>query len=116
LNNYISKNKSLDLSDFANSLPKELFDGFAQIALKDEEDLAESADEFEKEFKLVKYDLMAVGIKEKLSNLEKEIKEEEEKESSKKLESLKEKFDSLIKDLAEIRQYSEDPTKKVLLD
>ncbi len=84
---YGKKRKTFNPSGFSESLPKELLSGFSEMVLKMDEELEDNPDTVQLEIVIVKRELQALAIKEKMKDLSKKIKEYEE--NSDKKSSLK---------------------------
>lgn len=89
---YAKKHKTFNVSRFAEGLPKELFEGFAELVLTEDFELDDPA-EAPKETAIVRRELGILAIKEKLVELEKEMKGG--KEVAAKFRQLTEKLQQL---------------------
>jgi DNA primase len=92
---YSKKRKTFSPSAFAENLPKELVEGFAEMVLRDTEGLAEDKNKFDRELGLVLSELEKEEIslrQEKLGVTIRELEQEGEKE---KLQKAIKKYDEL---------------------
>ncbi len=103
---YSQKRKTFNSSEFAEGLPKELFDGFAEIVLRSG-DLEESKD-LEKELKVVERELKILKSKNLLSHLAGEIKIDEEKGSKKGLLVNQKRFNQATQKLSQLEEEAEE--------
>jgi DNA primase len=101
---YSRKNLSFSPSEFSENLPKELLDGFAEMALKDMEELTEDPIRLGKELSMVKRELQVMEIRRKLEETGAKIREFEEAGKSDKLLKAQEKFSKLSKTLSELEE------------
>jgi DNA primase len=92
--------KPFDVTKFGAALPAELFQGFTEIVLKENQDLAENPDELKRELELVKKELKILSVKEKLKILASQMRESEEKGEEKKLLIAQNEFNKLAKSLS----------------
>lgn len=100
-----SQNKrSFDPSLFAENLPKELVDGFAELILKETLDKKETPSTRKKELELVKKELEVLEIKNKLEALAKLMKDYEVTTQKQKLKKVKVQFAKLSKNLTELEE------------
>lgn len=91
-------------SEFAEYLPKELLEGFAEVALKDTQGITESKDSLERELKLVKRELKILELRRKLEVYGAKIREFEEEGKKEKLVGAQKKFSDLTKSLVELEE------------
>lgn len=101
---YSRKNLSFSPSEFSENLPKELLEGFAEMALKDMEELTEDPVRLQKEVSMVKKELRVMEIRRKLEETGAKIREFEEAGKSDKLLKAQEKFSKLSKTLSELEE------------
>lgn len=95
--------QEFDPSEFASKLPGELVEGFVDMALKDIKGLQEaSADQYEKEIRLLERELQLINIKDKLKETADKIRELETRKEGEKLQRTKEEFERLTKKLTEL--------------
>jgi DNA primase len=92
--------KKFNISDFGDALPKELFQGFAEAVLAENQNLQENPDEFKKELDLVRKELKIQVVKEKLKLLASQMREMEEVGDKEKLLEAQNKFNKLAKSLS----------------
>lgn len=92
--------KKFNISDFGEALPKELFSGFAEAVLTENQNLAENPDELKKELDLVRKELKIQVVKEKLRSLASQMREMEEIGDKEKLRSVQNEFNKLAKSLS----------------
>ena len=91
-------------SEFAEVLPKELLEGFAEMALKDLEELTEDAKILEKELNLVKRELKILELRRKIEIAGAKIRKFEESGEKSKLKKAQEKFGELTNALSELEE------------
>jgi len=91
-------------SEFAEGLPKELLEGFAEVALRDTEGIVEKAETLARELSLVKRELKIMELRRKLEVYSAKIREFEEEGEKEKLLDAQKKFSNLTKVLAELEQ------------
>ncbi|MEJ2347664.1 MAG: DNA primase [Patescibacteria group bacterium] len=103
--------KKFDPSEFAGGLPKELVQGFADILLKDVQDLVEKPETLDFELRLVIKELELLSIKDKLTNLGQEINEYEKKGQKSKLKKVEQEFTKLTEKLS---QLEDDESRSVI--
>ncbi len=101
---YSKNHKDFSVSDFASGLPKELFDGFAEMALTDTEQLAGEAGSLEKELKLVKHELEIMAVRHTLEILGVKIRKFEEASEKTKLKEVQTKFGELSQKLSNLEE------------
>lgn len=95
-------NRKFDPPEFAGQLPKELVEGFADMLLKDIQDITDRHDVFKKELNLVIKELHLLSIKDKLVALGEKIAEYEDKGEKNKLRKAEKKFIKLTRELSEL--------------
>lgn len=100
---YTVKNKTFIPSNFAESLPKELVEGFADLLLKDTSG-EETSSEQQKELKLIEKELYILILKTKLNELAKLMRGYEEKNQKTKLQGVEKKFSKLSRKLTELEE------------
>jgi DNA primase len=110
---YLAEGKKFDLSEFGRFLPRELFEGFAQMVLGEESKLAEDPEEIRKELELVGKELKIHTVKENLKILTSQIREMEESGETEKLLEAQNKFNKLAKSLS---NYEEEDGRGVILN
>ena len=98
------RKKEFSVSEFSESLPKELFDGFSKMILIDNQSLVDNPDELEKELDLLKKELRIVTLKDNLKILAIEMREMEESGEEDKLLKAQNQFNKLAKMLANLDQ------------
>jgi DNA primase len=103
---FSKKRKIFNSSEFAEGLPKELFDGFAEMVLKSSN--LEDPKELEKELKVVKRELKILKYKYLLTSLAKEIKTCEEKGTKKKLLLSQKRFNQTTQKLSQLEEEAEE--------
>ena len=96
--------KSFDPSQFAERLPRELVEGFADIILFDSLKPNESPSDKRKEFEVVKREIKVLDIKEQLGLTAEEIKEYEKSSRKSKLKSAEKKFAKLTQALSSLEE------------
>lgn len=104
--NFASGKKAFDISGFGRNLPKELFDGFAEMTLI-EEDLVDKPDELRRELDLILKELKILSIRDNLKLLATEMKELEGTGEKEKLLTAQNKFNKLAKALSNLDQDTE---------
>jgi len=102
LTKFLKTKKEYSNSDFGKILPKELFDGFSQMVLNENQELADKPDELKKELDLVKKELRILGIKDNLKLLTLSMREFEKSGEKDKLLKAQNEFNKLAKNLASI--------------
>lgn len=100
---YIRNHSKFSLSKFADSLPKELFEGFAEMVLTEDFEL-ENPSEAPKEIEIVKRELKVLAVKEDLTRVSEEIKNAEGEDHSEKIGKLKESFNKLTQKLHSLEE------------
>ena len=101
---FSKSNRKFDPSEFAGQLPKELVEGFADMLLKDIQDITDRPDVFKKELNLVIRELHLLSIKDKLVALGEKIAEYEDKGEKSKLRKAEKKFTGLTQEFSELEQ------------
>jgi DNA primase len=102
LTKFLKTKKEYSNSDFGVILPKELFDGFSQMVLNENQELADKPDELKKELDLVKKELRILGIKDNLKLLAASLRQFEKSGEKDKLLKAQNEFNKLAKSLASI--------------
>lgn len=97
---FTENHKTFSPSEFSENLPKELVNAFAEMTLRDLEDLVESPDEVGKEQKLVVKELEIVDIRHKLEVVGAKIRKFEESGETDKLEKAQELFGKMTQKLS----------------
>ena len=92
--------KDFDVTKFGESLPAELFDGFAKMVLSDNQNLLDNPDELSRELELVGKELKIHTVKEKLKLLASQMRETEESGEADKLLKAQNEFNKLAKSLS----------------
>jgi len=92
--------KAFNVTKFGSSLPAELFQGFSEMVLVDNENLLENPDELNRELDLIKKELKIHTVKEKLKLLASQMREAEEKGENEKLRKIQDEFNKLAKSLS----------------
>ncbi|MFZ5932743.1 MAG: DNA primase [Patescibacteria group bacterium] len=95
---------SFSPSEFSEDLPKELLEGFAEMALSDTEGLTEDAELLAKELALVKKELKILEVRRKLEETGVKIREFEEGGEKEKLVKAQEEFGRLSRLLSELEE------------
>jgi hypothetical protein len=101
---YIKKHASFSPSEFAEELPKELLSGYAEMALKDLEDLAQDELLMKKEINLVVKNLKILELRHKIEEVGAKIREYEEKNDLRRLTGSQKKFSELTKTLSDLAE------------
>ncbi len=97
-----SKNADeFDPSSFSEYLPRELFDGYVDIVLKEVKGL-DDVGSYQKELDLISREIKTLKIKQSLEKLGSLIKKHEESDDKKNLRDSEEKFGQLTKKLSEL--------------
>lgn len=99
-----TKKKTFNLADFAEGLPKELVEGFAEMVLKDTGNVSFSPEFVEKELALVKRELRKLDLKERRSKLVAQIRDLEKKGDKTKAKRAEKRFDKYSKELSSLEQ------------
>ncbi len=102
LDKFLKTKKHYSNSDFGAILPKELFDGFSQMVLNENQELIDKPDELKKELDLVKKELKILRIKDNLKLLTLKMREFEKSGEKDKLLKAQNEFNKLAKSLASI--------------
>lgn len=101
---YRTEKKEFDPSAFAEKLPKELFETFSEIILKDNQELLENKGKFRQELENIKKEINILDIKERLNKLALKIKEFEARKDKVKLRTAQENFSTLTRKLVDLEQ------------
>jgi len=101
---FSQKHKSFNPSEFADAIPSELVDGFAELTLADIRGLTDKPEALKKELDLVIKELRVLEIKTKLLDLTKKIGELEKKKDNKNLKKAEKEFSELSRKLAKLRE------------
>ena len=101
---YSSGGKPFSPSEFAEKLPKELVEGFAEMVLRDTEGLVEDKEELKKEQDLVIRELTIQEVRHKLEQLGAKIRQFEEAGEKAKLKDVQEKFGELSLKLSKLAE------------
>lgn len=109
---YFEKEKKFSASLFTQKLPKELLEGYADMALKDLEGLVDDPIALEREMEAVLKQLEVIDIRHKLEKLGVTIRELEEKKDFAKLTKFQEKFRELAQKLS---KYEENSSRGIIL-
>jgi DNA primase len=99
---FLKTNKKFTNGNFGATLPKELFDGFSQMVLNENQELIDKPDELKKELDLVQKELKILGIKDNLKLLTLKMREFEKSGEKDKLLKAQNEFNKLAKSLASI--------------
>jgi len=99
--NYNQKGGKFVLASFAQSLPKELFNGFAEAVLK-ETGFGEESEELKKELQIVRSNLEILKIKQEKTKVQLEILEAEKTADEKRVTVLGKKLAELNKKESEL--------------
>ena len=103
---FSKERKTFTSQKFAEGLPKELFDGFAEMVLKAGE--LEDTEDLEKELKVVEREIKILKLKRLLSSLASEIGSCEEKKTKSKLLSCQKKFNRTTQELSKLEEEAEE--------
>ncbi len=98
--NFLAKNKEFDISQFGQSLPPELFEGFSKLLLQEDGDVLENPEEIKSELDLVKKELKILTTKENLKNLAQEMRSLEVSGDKEKLLKVQDQFNKIAKSLS----------------
>jgi len=101
---FSSQGKAFSPSDFAEGLPKEMVEGFAEMVLKDTEGLTEDKEALGKELDLVVRELKILAVRHKLEELGAKIRQFEDAEQSDKLREAQKKFGELSLKLSQLEE------------
>lgn len=101
---FSKKHRSFNPSEFADAIPSELIDGFAELILADIRGLIDKPEVLKKELNLVVKELQILETKTKLSDLTKKIGELEKKKEERNLKKAEKEFAELSRKLAELRE------------
>jgi DNA primase len=101
---YSAQNKNFSLSGFAQSIPKELVDGYSEMTLKDLEGLEENKEELKKELDQVIKELKILSTRHHLEELGAKIRKMEEIADDEGLKSAQSKFSELSKTLSRFEE------------
>lgn len=104
---YMKKHTSFSPSEFAEELPKELLNGYAEMALKDLEDLTSDPLLLKREINMVIRELKILELRHKIEAVGAKIREYEEGNDLKKLTEAQTKFSELTKTLSELEENKE---------
>jgi len=102
LSKFLKTKKEYSNSGFGAILPKELFDGFSQMVLSQNQELIDKTEELKKELDLVQKELRILGIKDNLKLLTISMREFEKSGEKDKLLKAQNEFNKLAKSLASI--------------
>ena len=105
--------KAFNVTEFGAKLPAELFQGFSEMVLSDNQNLLENPDEFNRELDLVRKELKIHTVKEKLKLLASQMRETEENGDKDKLLKAQNEFNKLAKSLS---GYEEEDGGGVILN
>ena len=101
---HASQGKAFSPSDFAEGLPKEMVEGFAELVLKDTEGLTEDKEALGREYDLVVRELQILTVRHKLEELGAKIRQFEDAEESDKLRDAQKKFGELSIKLSQLEE------------
>jgi DNA primase len=101
---FVKNNKKFDASLFSSQLPRELFDQFSVLMLQEVVGGAFSEEKLVEEFELVKKELAILKVKEELVNLEKKMKECENKKDAEAVHQTQELFSQKTRELAKLEE------------
>lgn len=101
---YSQNTASFSPSGFSEKLPKELLNGYAEMALKDLEDLTLNPELLEKEIKLVVKELKILDLRHQIEIFGVKIREYEEKGDFEKSLKAQKKFSELTKTLSQLEE------------
>ncbi|MDP3994562.1 MAG: DNA primase [bacterium] len=96
---YSQKRKTFKTQAFSKDLPMELLSGFSELILKMDEELEDNPDTVKLEMGIVKRELQILVIKEKMEDLGKKIKEDEENPENESSTRFHEEFTKLTEKL-----------------
>ena len=92
--------KAFSVTEFGEKLPAELFQGFSEMVLSDNQNLLENPDELNRELDLVEKELKIHTVKEKLKLLASQMRDTEENGDKEKLLKAQNDFNKLAKSLS----------------
>ncbi|OGM11644.1 DNA primase [Candidatus Woesebacteria bacterium RBG_16_39_8b] len=101
---YSSKRSKFDPSTFAETLPKELVEGFAELILNDTYKAEDSQAKVQKEFEVILRELEVLDIKNKLDELEESMKDYDSVKMKKKLKGAEARFSKLTQRLTKLEE------------
>lgn len=101
---YSKDHKEFSASAFASGLPKELFEGFAEIALRDTEEFIDDPESLERELGLVKHELEILTVRHTLEILGGKIRKFEQASERAKLKEVQSRFSELSQRLASLEE------------
>ena len=101
---YSSKRSKFDPSTFAETLPKELVEGFAELILNDTYKAEDSQVKVQKEFEVILKELEVLDIKDKLDELAKTMKDYDSVKMKKKLKGAEARFSRLTQRLTKLEE------------
>jgi DNA primase len=99
---FIDKYKKFDTSKFSKQLPAEVFESYSDLVLKEVEDSDTDQSKLEKELALVKLKIMEMDLKEKLTQLARDIKTFEGEKEKNKLKDAQENFAKISRQLMKL--------------
>lgn len=108
---YTQEGKTFSPSEFAEQLPKELVEGFAEMVLRDTEGLTEDMAIFNRELNLVIRELEVLAIRHKLEVLGVKIRRFEEGGQKDKLKETQKRFGELTLRLSKLE---EEPLRSII--
>ncbi|HET7098979.1 MAG TPA: DNA primase [Patescibacteria group bacterium] len=106
------KHKAFDISEFGQSLPAEVFEGFSKMVLSKDLEALENPDDIKKELDLVKKELKILNVKENLKKIAVEMRALELSGDKEKLLKVQEKFNKMAKSLS---GYEESEASGIIL-
>lgn len=101
---FLEKNKVFSSAEFSNTLPKELLNGYADMALKDLQGLADDEEAIAREQNLVLQELDILYLRHKLEILGAQIREFEDAKETDKLLDAQEKFSAMSERLSKYEE------------
>lgn len=101
---YSKGKRKFNPAAFAEALPNELMDGFANMILNDSSQPKSSLSAQKKELELIKYELAVLNIKDQLEIVTNDIQKYESKNNMQKLKKAEQKFSKLTKNLTDLEE------------
>jgi len=98
------KKEEFEVKEFSKILPKELFEGFSKIILKDYELDQDNFESLEKELEYIKNELEALRLKKKMRDISKKISKLEKEKDKDKFKKAKEEFQKIAEKLSQLEE------------
>jgi len=98
------KKEEFEVKEFSKILPKELFEGFSKIILKDYELDQDNFESLEKELEYIKNELEALRLKKKMRDISKKISKLEKEKDKDKFKKAKEEFQKVAEKLSQLEE------------